>query len=62
MGVDEDLTRYIRDNFGTPAAAIQGKTGLPFKDAIRQEFNIDDSTGIGKSKLNNTINHSRYLS
>ncbi|AGO48959.1 tail protein [Cellulophaga phage phi14:2] len=62
MGVDKDLTKYIRDNYGTPAAAIQGKTGLPFKEAVKQEFNINDSTGIGKEKLNNTINHSRYLS
>lgn len=62
MGVDKDLSKYIRDNYGTPASAIQKKTGLNFQDAIKKEFNIDDSTFLGRDQLQGTINHSRYLS
>lgn len=62
MGLDKDLTNYIRNNYGTPAKAIQDKTGMSFKDAIKDQFSIDDSTFLGKDKLQGTINHSRYLS
>lgn len=62
MGVDNDLTKYIRNNYGTPAKAIQEKTGLPFKEAVAQEHNIDTSGFMGRSKLDQTIKHSRYLS
>jgi len=62
MGIDNNLTKYIRDNFGVPAKAIQNKTGKSFPKAIAQEFKIDDSTSFGRQKVNNVIDHSRYLS
>ena len=61
MGVDNDLSKYMRDTFGNPAEAIQKKTGKAFDKAIAQEFNIDDSTSFGREKVLRTKEHSRYL-
>lgn len=62
MGIDDDLTNYIRKNYGTPAKAIQDRTGLPFKEALSQELNINPEGFTGKSAINQEILHSRYLS
>lgn len=62
MGIDDNLSKYMKDNYGTPAKAIQDKTGKPFKESIAQEFSIDDTTSFGRQKVQNTIEHSRYMS
>lgn len=60
--LDDTLSNVIKDKWGTPAKAIQDKTGLEFKDAIGKEFNIKRGTFFGDEKINSVINHSRYMS
>jgi hypothetical protein len=60
--LDDTMSRVIKDKWGTPAKAIQDKTGLPFREAIQQEFGIKGGNYFGETETDNAVNHSRYMS
>lgn len=61
MELDDPLSHVMRQRWGSPAKAIQEKTGLPFREAIGKEYGLNPNSWFGNSDIDEVIDHSRYL-